>query len=251
MKKIIQSAKLSLLILPALAFASCATNRPSGSSGISLASETIRISGRVQLAEPAPAPKRWKLDDEMSAVAGQTEFTDEALLVSSDLGLANCVVSIHPVDTQVDVAPMEGALYEKVGPRYEPRVLAITPGTDILLRNRNSPCNGFMSRGYGANFNRLVFAGKEFNHVFDRAGAVPIACDLREYMRGAIVVVDTEWFAVTDSDGRWQIDDLPAGDYQLRVWHESMKRRKGKRVAKWTARPDEFVEFDYTLELTE
>ncbi len=30
-----------------------------------------------------------------------------------------------------------------------------------------------------------------------------------------------------------------------------MKRRKGKRVAKWTARPDEFIEFNYTLELTE
>jgi hypothetical protein len=33
------------------------------------------------------------------------------------------------------------------------------------------------------------------------------------------VVVDTPHFAVTDIDGRFEICDVPAGDYAVSVWH--------------------------------
>jgi hypothetical protein len=41
-------------------------------------------------------------------------------------------------------------------------------------------------------------------------------------MQGWIVVVDHPYYAVTDADGRFTLADVPPGDYQLDVWHETL-----------------------------
>lgn len=240
MKNLIESANLAVLLV--LVVASCGATR-------SLENSNLRVSGRVQLKSVPAAPKTWELDKELKALTGETHYVDESILVSEDLGLANCVVSLHRVGDTSEIPPIENALYEKVGPRYVPRVLVVTTGTEVLFRNRNSPCNGFMARAFTVQFNRTVSIGQEFSQLFARPEAVPIGCDLRPYMRGAVVAVDTNWFAVTDSEGHWEVAGLAPGDYEFRVWHERMGRRSGKRVAKWTVSPGEHLTFDYELDL--
>jgi hypothetical protein len=54
------------------------------------------------------------------------------------------------------------------------------------------------------------------------AGLLRLTCNIHPWMRGFIVVTD-EPAAVTDQQGRFVIADVPAGSYQLRVWHETLK----------------------------
>ena len=44
--------------------------------------------------------------------------------------------------------------------------------------------------------------------------------NLTPEMRGYILVLQNPFFAVTDKEGNFRIDGLPAGSYQLKVWHE-------------------------------
>jgi hypothetical protein len=37
-----------------------------------------------------------------------------------------------------------------------------------------------------------------------------------------VVVAPHPYHAVTKADGRFTFDDLPAGSYRLRVWHERL-----------------------------
>ena len=40
-------------------------------------------------------------------------------------------------------------------------------------------------------------------------------------MSAAIVVTQSPYYAVTDRQGRFVIEQLPAGEYEMETWHEN------------------------------
>ncbi len=62
-------------------------------------------------------------------------------------------------------------------------------------------------------------------------------------MTAYIAVVPHPWAAVTDAHGRYQIADVPVGDYRLYTWHERLGTLAG-RVRVVRSRRCE-VHFDY------
>ena len=49
-------------------------------------------------------------------------------------------------------------------------------------------------------------------------------------MLGFLVVVDTPWYAVADGSGNFQIKNVPPGEYEASVWHESGSAPQKKKV---------------------
>ena len=39
-------------------------------------------------------------------------------------------------------------------------------------------------------------------------------------MSAVVVVTPSPWFAVSDKDGRFNIQNVPPGEYLLKIWHE-------------------------------
>jgi hypothetical protein len=54
------------------------------------------------------------------------------------------------------------------------------------------------------------------------AGNVRLSCNTHPWMRGWMVVTD-DAAAISGPDGRFTIDNVPPGTYELRVWHEALK----------------------------
>ena len=52
---------------------------------------------------------------------------------------------------------------------------------------------------------------------------VQIICGMHEYMQAYGMVVDNPYYAITKRDGRFVIDRLPAGSYQVMAWHPHFK----------------------------
>jgi hypothetical protein len=44
-------------------------------------------------------------------------------------------------------------------------------------------------------------------------------CGFHAYMESWALVVDHPYYAITDQDGRFEIDDIPPGTYKVTVWH--------------------------------
>lgn len=55
--------------------------------------------------------------------------------------------------------------------------------------------------------------------IFDKPGVVVLGCNIHDWMVGYVYVTDDPWFAVSDEQGRLNIDQLPAGNYSISLWH--------------------------------
>jgi hypothetical protein len=56
-------------------------------------------------------------------------------------------------------------------------------------------------------------------------GVLRLKCDVHPWMTAYVLVSPHPYFAVTREDGRYALQDLPAGEYELEVWHEKLGRK--------------------------
>jgi plastocyanin len=104
---------------------------------------------------------------------------------------------------------------------FEPHVLAITVGTTVDFPNLDPIFHNAFSVYDGQLFDIGLYPpGKSRSIRFIRPGFVRVFCNIHSTMSAVIAVMDTPLFAVTKQDGRFEIADVPAGGYELRVFHE-------------------------------
>jgi plastocyanin len=104
---------------------------------------------------------------------------------------------------------------------FVPHVLAIMTGTIVDFLNDNTFHNVFsLSKPRRFDLGRYA-AGKSKSVRFDRPGIVRVFCDIHSHMNAFILVFSHRFFAVTDGQGRYRIDDVPPGTYSVAVWNEA------------------------------
>ncbi len=67
--------------------------------------------------------------------------------------------------------------------------------------------------------------GEKRSYTFDKPGVVPLFCNVHPEMAAYIIVSPTPYFAETDDNGNYSINDIPDGSYTLVVWHEGTKNQ--------------------------
>lgn len=105
--------------------------------------------------------------------------------------------------------------------QFSPRVLAITPGTEVAFPNQDPILHNAFSTSPGNAFDTGVYgAGEGTRHVFDSPGLVKVYCNVHHAMSAHILVLDVPWFTRPDGEGRFLLRDLPEGPGTLVVFHD-------------------------------
>ncbi len=68
----------------------------------------------------------------------------------------------------------------------------------------------------------LVQGDKSPPFLFDKAGIATLGCNIHDHMIAYVVVTDSPWTAMTGADGKVEIADVPAGNYDVQVWHPQL-----------------------------
>ena len=66
--------------------------------------------------------------------------------------------------------------------------------------------------------------GKSKAVRFDTPGIVRVFCDIHSHMSAFVLVFGHPYFATTETDGRYRIDNVPPGTYNVVAWHEGQTR---------------------------
>lgn len=106
---------------------------------------------------------------------------------------------------------------------FVPHVLAITVGTTVDFPNNDVTYHNVFSLSPSRVFDLGRYkAGRSRAVTFDRPGIVRVFCDIHSHMSAFILVFSHRFFAVTDEEGRYRIDDVPPGTYTVRAWNEAV-----------------------------
>lgn len=186
--------------------------------GSAVVSQTGTIRGTVIANNPPAAPAVAVTQDDV--VCGRTQ-PDPSLVVGAGGAVANAVVILSGTKG----ASAEAASVVNKQCRFVPHVQVAAPGKPLKIGSDDAILH--TTHAYAENdrtlFNiALPMAGLSVTRPLEKSKLVRLQCDTHPWMRGYVLVTD-ERNAITGSDGRFQIDQVPPGTYQVRVWHERLK----------------------------
>jgi plastocyanin len=115
------------------------------------------------------------------------------------------------------------AVMDQRNETFVPHVLAITTGTTVDFPNSDKFYHNVFSLSKAQKFDLGRYAAGHSRPVrFDRPGIVRVFCDIHSHMNAFILVFGHPFFALTDADGRYRIDNVPPGTYALIAWNEGI-----------------------------
>jgi len=110
---------------------------------------------------------------------------------------------------------------------FVPHVVPVLVGTTVKFLNDDAVQHNVFSPDY-EKYNLGTWPqGQTKDHVFAKCAKPPCAyvqlCRIHPEMEGYIVVLDNPYFAKTDAQGHYEIDNVPPGAYTLGLWAEKGK----------------------------
>lgn len=177
------------------------------------------LAGKVAVEGPWGIKPRKILEERIKA--------ERSVVVSKDGGVKNAVVFINGIKgiNGDELLPKE-VVIDQAKKTFIPHVLPIITGTKVTFKNTDSFVHRIIADSEAGKL-RMEFAyeGATMNVTFDKPEIVELRCDDHKRMQGWIMVLETQFFAVTDEKGHFAIPNLPAGKYTVEVWHEVLGNR--------------------------
>jgi plastocyanin len=138
------------------------------------------------------------------------------------LGRGPAREAVVTLESDKKAAPLSHAVIDQRDKTFIPHVTVVTTGTTVQFPNHDSVFHNVFAYFNAKKFDLGMYPrGASKTVTFEKKGLVSLLCNVHSEMSAYILVVDTPYYAVTDKQGRYQLKNVPAGNYVLHAWHES------------------------------
>jgi plastocyanin len=181
------------------------------------------ISGTVRLEGKPPEARVIKMSsDPLCMPEGPT--VSEVVLVGPGNGLQNVFVYIKDgLGDRTFTAPSTPVELTQKGCKYMPHVFGAQVGQPVKIVNSDPTLHNVHAvpkDNTEFNFGQPL-KGMETTRMFDKPEVMVLfKCDVHGWMVAHGGIVAHPFFAVTKSDGSFEIKGLPAGTFTIETWHE-------------------------------
>lgn len=148
----------------------------------------------------------------------QAKNLEILLLDNQGKPLSDAVLWVEPGPAQSQPAT---ALMDQKKRQFSPYILPVQVGTRVSFPN-SDPINHHVysfspAKRFELRLHQQKAAPQEMR--FDQPGLVTLGCNIHDWMLGFILVLDSPWFAQTDSQGKTRLHFEIAPGQTLHLWH--------------------------------
>lgn len=221
---------IRVALVGALAFAFSAVGCGSGSSNEPLAppvdpATAASISGMVTFEGTPPALRPIDMSASAACVKANPKPVFPPDVVTGPNGaLANVVVYVESgLGKYRYPVPQTPVVLDQKNCMYTPHVLAVMVGQPFSVANSDPTMHNVhvMARHNRQWSSSQPVASAPLKSTFERPEfAIPVLCNIHPWMRAYVFAFNQPYFAVTGTDGRFSIANLPPGTYTIEAWHE-------------------------------
>jgi len=216
--------------------------------GLGGAASAATVQGTVKYDGAIPKLKPIDMNADPACAAKHSGPVESDILVLGANGtVGNIFVKVKSgLPDKTWPTPKEPIIMDQKGCHYEPHVIGVMVNQPFKILN---------SDGILHNVHALPSINKQFNVAMPASrteaieefakveGMFVIKCDVHPWMKAYVEVMSHPFFDVTESDGKFVIGGLPAGTYEIEIWHEKL----GTQTQKVTVGADETKSLDFTL----
>jgi hypothetical protein len=185
------------------------------------------IAGTVKWSGPLPRIPTFAInkDPEICDPESQKTRDLERLIVGPQGGVANTVVFLKDISQGkgMDI-PERRRFLDQKRCRYEPHILLV-PQHGPLHMKSSDPVLHTVHMDGAATYNLpFPFTNRVIARNMPTPGLSNVRCNGgHAWMNAEILVVPHPYYTVTDESGRFQLTDVPPGEYVIVAWHEGWK----------------------------
>ena len=205
----VASGMVVVFVAATLLAAACSRADTSGSS----ASVTTSTPAATPSPDP-PASVTDAADDTLAQVSGTAQAAT---------GMVVSIVLLDPHDEIEVPLPDEIPVMDQIGRQFVPGFILVRKGQTIDFTNSEDELHTVHVKDSNDEslFNVATMMGFTYEHLFDQEDEYSVVCNTHTEMFADILVVDTPYAVIANSDGRFSISDVIPGGYTAVVIHGS------------------------------
>ena len=123
---------------------------------------------------------------------------------------------------------LKNAVIRQREKQFDPPLTIVVKGTTVDFPNEDKIFHNVFSVSRPARFDLGLYkSGTAKSVEMKRAGTVDVYCNIHPEMIAKVKVLDNAYYTITGGDGKFEIPNVPAGEYPIVAWLPTGDEAKG------------------------
>ncbi len=113
------------------------------------------------------------------------------------------------------------AFIDQINMSFRPYITVVPVGSTLIFKNSDPATHGLKAQEGPLKNLRVVMTAKQKEYRFQvkETGVSELLCHIHAQMKAWVLSVPTNNFAISTSEGKFTLAELPAYPFTLKIWH--------------------------------